>query len=146
MPKKTYNREALKFEFLSSDFEEVKAFIEQKTGKWNWNLCRRTTWRWKEKQAYRQAVIDKALQEKAEKDAKALEIPLEEKKKKKKAVLWILIQKITSVIKKEDEINVFEQEKILRMIKTELWEPTNITKNDTTLKTEPLDESLFIDD
>jgi hypothetical protein len=35
MPKKTYNREALKFEFLSSDFEEVKAFIEQKTGKWN---------------------------------------------------------------------------------------------------------------
>lgn len=146
MPKKTYNREALKFEFLSSDFEEVKAFIEQKTGKWNWNLCRRTTWRWKEKQAYRQAVIDKALQEKAEKDAKALEIPLEELRKAKKAVLWILIQKITSVIKKEDEINVFEQEKILRMIKTELWEPTNITKNDTTLKTEPLDESLFIDD
>jgi hypothetical protein len=124
----------------------VKAFIEQKTGKWNWNLCRRTTWRWKEKQAYRQAVIDKALQEKAEKDAKALEIPLEELRKAKKAVLWILIQKITSVIKKEDEINVFEQEKILRMIKTELWEPTNITKNDTTLKTEPLDESLFIDD
>lgn len=142
--KQKHDWKALKLEFFASDYDEVKGFIQDKLRKWNWNIRDKTTWRGKEKQAYKQSIIDRALEERAKKDAKDLEIPLEELKKAKKAVLWLLIRKITAVIKNEDEISVSEQERLLKMIKTELWEPTTISKNDTVLKWEPLDENLFI--
>ena len=144
--KQKYDWKALKMEFFASEYEEAKGFIEDKLGKWNWNIRDKTVGWSKEKQAYKQSIIDKALEERAKKDAKDLEIPLEELKKAKKAVLWLLIKKITKVIKEEDVINVAEQEKLLKIIKTELWEPTNISKNDTTVRWEPLDESMFIQD
>jgi len=144
MAKQKYDWKALKLEFFASDYDEVKDFIRNKLGIYNRNAVQSTKWRAKDKQAYKQSIIDKALEERAKKDAKDLEIPLEELKKAKKAVLWLLIRKITAVIKNEDEISVSEQERLLKMIKTELWEPTTISKNDTVLKWEPLDENLFI--
>ena len=144
MAKQKYDWKALKLEFFASEYDEVKDFIRNKLGIYNRNAVQSTKGRAKDKQAYKQSIIDKALEERAKKDAKDLEIPLEELKKAKKAVLWLLIRKITAVIKNEDEITVSEQERLLKMIKTELWEPTTISKNDTVLKWEPLDENLFI--
>lgn len=142
--KQKHDWKALKLEFFASDYDEVKGFIEERLRKRNGNIRNKTTWRWKEKQAYKQSIIDKALEDKAKKDAKDLEVPLEELKKAKKAVLWLLIRKISDSIKNKTDMSVAEQEKLLKMIKTELWEPTTISKNDTVLKWEPLDENLFI--
>ena len=145
--KTTYNRQALKLEFFQSDIDEIKVFLESKYGQWkrNWTWNKNTRGWSKEKQEYKDKILEKALEKKAKEEAKNLEISTTQLKQAKKTVIWLLMKKLKQAID-SDMINVKEQERILKMIKTELWEPTNISKNDTTLKTEPLDESLFIQD
>lgn len=144
--KQKYNWQALKLEFFQSEIDEVKVFFRGKYGVWNTQTSRMTTGRSKQKQEHKNQILQKALEKKAEDDAKSLEIPMLELRKAKKAVLWILIKKVSQVIKDNDEINVYEQERILNMIKRELWEPTTITKNDTVIREQPLNEEDFIDD
>lgn len=145
--RKRHDWQTLKLEFFQSDIDEVKSFLSQNWIKLNgWWIAIKTKNRWKEKQEYKNKVLQKALEKRAEDEAKALEIPMVELRKAKKAVLWILIKKVSQVIKDNDEINVYEQEKILNMIKRELWEPITIAKNDTTIREQPLNEEDFIDD
>jgi len=145
--RKRHDWQTLKLEFFQSDIDEVKSFLSQNWIKLNgWWIAIKTKNRWKEKQEYKNKVLQKALEKRAEDEAKALEIPMLELRKAKKAVLWILIKKVSQVIKDNDEINVYEQERILNMIKRELGEPTTITKNDTVIREQPLNEEDFIDD
>ena len=140
-----YDRKALKLEFFQSDIDEVKWFFTDKKLTYNSDTRTRTKGRYNEKQERKQKILEKALERKAKEEAKNLEIPMEQLKKAKKTVLWLLMKKLQQAIETGD-INVKEQEKILKMIKTELWEPTSISKTDATIKWEPLDESLFIQD
>lgn len=145
--KNTYDRQALKLEFFQSDIDEAKVFIESKFGqwKWNWNTNRNTRGRWKEKQEYKDKILQKVLERKAEEEAKSLEIPVDQLMKAKKAVIWLFMQKLQKTLEEKDtDFNVKEFEKILKVIKTELGEPTNISKTDATIKTEPIPESLLI--
>lgn len=146
MAKQKYDRTALKLEFFQSDYDEVESYLSQKWIKRNWwGIAKQTKGRAKEKQAYKEKILEKALERRAKEEAKSLEIPMDQLKKAKKTVLWLLMKKLQQVIDWGD-INVKEQEKILKMIKTELWEPTTISKNDNTVRGVALDESLFIQD
>ena len=151
MPKQKWDYKQLKLDFFQSDIDEVKVFIETKYGQWRWNgtLNKNTRWRWKEKQEYKDKILQKVLEKRAEEEAKSLEIPVDKLMKAKKAVIWLFMNKLNRTLEeqktdKDADFNVKEFEKILKVIKTELGEPTNISKTDATIKTEPIDESLLI--
>lgn len=135
--KSKYDRPALKLEFFESEIDDVKPFFEQRYNKNTANnkqLAVATKWRAKEKQERKANVIEKALQKQAEKQAKELQVPLEELMKWKKAILWLLLKQVAQYVqanKKDERLNIDVQdaEKILKMFKTELWEPATIWAN-----------------
>ena len=112
MGKVKYDRQALKLEFFQSDIDEVYDFLKRKYGdKLAKSSMKNKCKGWgKEKQEYKDKILQKALDKKAKEEAESLEIPVDQ----------------------------------LMRAKTELGEPTTISKNDTTVRGEPLDESLFI--
>lgn len=147
MGKVKYDRQALKLEFFQSDIDEVNVFLRWKYGEdmVKHNLKNKVKGWSKEKQEYKDKILQKALDKKAKEEAESLEIPVDQLMRAKKAVLGLFMKKLNTAIQNKDEnINVKEYEKILKVIKTELGEPTTISKNDTTVRGEPLDESLFI--
>lgn len=147
MGKVKYDRQALKLEFFQSDIDEVYDFLKWKYGdKLAKSSMKNKCKGWgKEKQEYKDKILQKALDKKAKEEAESLEIPVDQLMRAKKAVLGLFMKKLNTAIQNKDEnINVKEYEKILKVIKTELGEPTTISKNDTTVRGEPLDESLFI--
>ena len=147
MWKLKYDWSSLKLEFFQSDIDEVKEFFQRKYNVYNRNIQQNTKGWTKEKQLYKTDILQRALERKAKEEAKNLEIPVGQLKMAKKTVIWLLMKRLQKIIEDEDsDININELERILKMTKTELWEPTNISKNDTTLRWEPLDESLFIQD
>lgn len=137
--KTKYDRPALKLEFFQSDIDDVKPFFEQRYNKNTANnkqLANATKWRAKEKQERKAKVVEKALQKQAEKQANELQVPLEDLMKWKKAILSLLLLQVSKYVKdskSEDwtlkDVDVSNAEKILRMFKTELWEPNTIWAN-----------------
>ena len=135
--KTKYDRPALKLEFFESEIDDVKPFFEQRYNKNTANnkqLAVATKWRAKEKQERKAKVVEKALQKQAEKQAKELQVPLEELMKWKKAILWLLLKQVAQFVqanRKDERVNIDVQdaEKILKMFKTELWEPNTIWAN-----------------
>lgn len=126
MPKAKHNYPAIKMEFFQSDIDEVKVFIEGKYGKWrrSWTWAKQTTGWAKEKQQYKEKILAKALEKNALKQANELEVPVDTlKKAKKKAII-----KIINYLNKE--LNPSDMEKVVKMIKTELGEPTTYSKNE----------------
>lgn len=155
MPKQKHNYEQIKQEFFDSKIDEVKVFIEQKYGKGkrSWSRAKQTTGWSKEKKARKESILQDALERSAKREAENLDIPVDQLKKAKLAVIWLFMNKLNKTIEKQKkskdgEVNfsVKEFEQILKIIKTELWEPTNISKTDATIKGEPIDESLLIRD
>ena len=136
--KSKYDRNALKLEFFESDIDEVQEFLRWKFGEKlaTSNMKNKCKWRPKEKQEHKAKIVEKAIQKNAEKQAKELSIPLEELMKWKKAIIQLLLLQVSKYVrdsKWEDwaikEIDVWNAEKILRMFKTELWEPATIWAN-----------------
>ena len=134
--KSKYDRPALKLEFFEADTDEVQVFLRWKFGEKlaTSSMKNNCKWRTKEKQERKANVIEKALQKQAEKQAKELSVPLEELMKWKKAILWLLLKQVSQFVKanrKDERVNIDVQdaEKILKMFKTELWEPATIWAN-----------------
>lgn len=148
--KSKYDRQALKLEFFQSETDEVERFFQDKfKTKTDWSIRKNTKGWSKEKQEYKDKILQQVLERRAKEEAKSLEIPVDQLMKAKKAVISLFMNKLNKVLaqQKTDEdadFNVKEFEKILKVIKTELGEPTNISKTDATIKTEPIDESLLI--
>lgn len=132
--KSKYDRPALKLEFFQSEHDEVEWFFQDKfKTKTDWSIRKNTKWRPKEKQEMKEKIVEKAIQRNAEKQAKELSVPLEDLMKWKKAVLWLLLKQVSRYVKAnkdwESDIDVWDAEKILKMFKTELWEPATIWAN-----------------
>ena len=144
MPKRKYDWSELKLQYFQSDIDDVSAFILQVIWKpisW-WNNVKVKWWR-QEKEAWKQKVIEKALKRNLEKKAKSLEIPVEVLQKwKKNALIWIMNQ----LTKHSDTMNMRDRVTGLNALKTELWEPTTVSKNENINRSEPLNESDFISD
>lgn len=134
-----YDRPALKLEFFQSDIDDVQPFFIQNYNKdtaKNKQLANATKWRAKEKQERKAKVVEKALQKQAEKQANELQVPLEDLMKWKKAILSLLLLQVSKYVKEskwedwsQKDVDVWNAERILRMFKTELWEPNTIWAN-----------------
>lgn len=135
--KSKYDRPAIKLEFFESEYDEVEAFFKDKWKTWtDWSTRKNTKWRAKEKQERKAKIVEKAIQKNAEKQAKELQVPLEDLMKWKKAILQLLLKQVSKYVnanKWKDwewkDIDVWDAEKILKMFKTELWEPATIWAN-----------------
>lgn len=127
MPKQKYDRTAIKLEFLQSDFDDVQNFMKTKYEQDpanNKQVMKMTKWRAKEKQAYKQKILEKALQKNITKRADSLEIPVEALKESKIKALW----KIMEMLEAKD-LSMKDMALWLEKIKTELGEPAHIGAN-----------------
>ena len=134
--KTKYDRSALKKEFIDSEFQEVKWFIQAKNIPYHRQTRESTKWRTKEKQAMKAKIIEDSIKKSAKKQVNELAVPLEELMKWKKAIIQLLLQQVAKYVKDSrnqdwtiNEIDINNAEKILRMFKTELWEPSTIWTN-----------------
>ena len=136
--KQKYDYSALKVEFLESEYSEVQDFLRRKFGEKlaSSSMKNKCKWRSKEKQDMKEKIVEEALKESVWKQAKELAIPLEDVMKWKKAIIWLLLQQVKKYVDdSKDEkwniqdIDVWNAEKILKMFKTELWEPSTIWTN-----------------
>lgn len=141
---KKYDWAELKLEYFQSDIDDVSSFLIQKGFKslW-WKYGVKTKWRSKEKQAYKEKIIKRALEENAKKKAKEIEVPIEALQVWKKNALVGIMNDLT---KKSDKMSMSDKVKGLNALKTELWEPTTVSKNENINKSEPLDVNDFIRD
>ena len=139
MQAKKYDYNALKLEYFMSDIPEVSRFFKDKGLTFNSRVREIVTWRSKEKQKRLDDITAKALERKKNEIAKKLEIPVEDLFKTKKQALEVMKAKLNQYIKQingnpdEANISMKELEKIWKMTKVELWEPTIVQQNTGTI-------------
>lgn len=122
--KSKYDLKSLKAEFLKSKHTEVKWFLRDKWVNYDSRRATRTKWRSKEKQAYDEKMLNRAIEKSIEKWADQLEIPVEYLKEAKMNALNKIIEMI-----QEKELSMNDIAKWLEKIKTELGEPATIWAN-----------------
>lgn len=147
--KSKYDWKGLKLDFYQSEYDEVKAFFEATGVPYNRFTREKAKWWAKDKQEWKDWVINKALAKEQEKRAKELEIPIDQLKSLKKSAILLYAKHLNKYIKDEKgtlKINVSDLDKIIKSIKVELWEPTTITKNENINKDEVIDEKDLLDD
>lgn len=125
-----------KQEFINSEFNEVKSFFEDKWMTYNSQIRKYTKGRTKEKQELKAKIVEDSIKKSAKKQANELAVPLEELMKWKKAIIQLLLQQVAKYVKESknkdwtiNEIDIWNAERILKMFKTELWEPSTIWTN-----------------
>lgn len=134
-----YDYHALKLEYFMSEISEVNGFFIDKGLTFNSRVREITKWRSKEKQKRLDDITAKALERKKNEIAKKLEIPVEDLFKTKKQAIELMKTKLKQYMKKveADEldapINMKDVEKIWKMTKVELWEPTIVAQNTGTI-------------
>lgn len=140
MAKQKRDYSKLKLEFFESEYDSVNEFFLQKynqnTAK-NKQIATSTKWRWKQKQEYKEKILQKALERSAEKKAKEIEIDVELLQKWKKN--WLI--QIINRLSKKNNLPIWDIVKWLNAIKTELWEPTSYQKTDSVIKDETSDQN-----
>lgn len=131
-----YDFAALKQEFFESDIDEVSNFLKEKYGDKlaKSNQIKNNTLGWsKEKQAYKQKIVDMAIEKSAKKSANDLTkaIPLE-RLIQMKLDFFDLIELAIEKLASAKKIDMDQIVKGLNAIKTELGEPTKVTQNTNT--------------
>ena len=140
MVKQKYNRIALKREYLESDILELAERIRQKFGGGNGTINLNTCW-WREmKDRHIEERERKALEASEKAKIKALMIPKSKYYEMKKELIEGMMQAITIEMKKIRawEWSVIALRELLRMVKTELLEPYNITQTTNKIENEEL--------
>ena len=145
MVKQKYNRIALKREYLESDILELAERIRQKFGGGNGTINLNTCW-WREmKDRHIEERERKALEASEKAKIKALMIPKSKYYEMKKELIEGMMDAITIEMKKIKawEWSVIALRELLRMVKTELLEPYNITQTTNKIENEefPLSEA-----
>lgn len=131
MQQKNFDYNALKLEYFQSDIDEIKGFWVAKGLKYNSKVGEHTKGRWQEKQKRKDKILEKALERQKNKIAKELEIPVEDLFKIKKDVIELMKRKLKKTEDDEEStMNMKELEKIRKVAKVELGEPTIVTKNE----------------
>ena len=147
MAKQKYDREKIKMEFMLSDYDEAKGFMQDKYKIYNGEIAKNVKWWWKEKQEYKKKIYEKALKKKWNETAKEISRNAER--------LEMLNDRFIDWMEKEMEENERKPAKgekkrklfsndIMNMRKisrTERWLPTNISKTENTNKEERNDLS-----
>ena len=136
MQQTKFDYHALKLEYFASEIDEVKWFRLDKGLNYNTRVATMTKWRWEEKQKRKNWIIEKALAKKQNELANKMEISFDDLLQAKKTIIDLLQAKLKQYAKDlnnwdwEVYVNMKDLEKIWKITKTELWEPTTIAKNE----------------
>ena len=129
MPKQKRDYEALRKEFMSSKYSDVKQFIEDKWTRYNATRAKNTKWWAKEKRAMKVRATDKALKRVENKLVEKLEPSSE-------VLLWNINKAIELTSRKleqmeeKDNINVKDLNTIWSMNRIQNWQPTTYVKEE----------------
>lgn len=142
MQQTKFDYDALKKEYFDSDIDEIKWFWIDKGLKYNSRVATMTRGRGQEKKAHKEKLFEEYKEKQRKELLKKYEVPVEQLLESKLATIGLLRKKLKFFIDMKPEeianMNMKEVEKIWKMLKTELWEPTTIQKNEgkTTLETD----------
>ena len=125
MAKKKYDWAKLKLEFFQSDFDEIKSFFTDKWLTYNSEIRKRTNWWTEAKQDFKQKITQRALENALKKQAKELEIPMDQLSKAKKNAVIKAIN-----VMMEDKLSMADSERIIRILRTEMWLPNTYSRNE----------------
>ena len=129
MPKQKRDYEALRKEFMSSKYTDVKQFVEDKWTRYNATRAKNTKWWAKEKRAMKVRATDKALKRVENKLVERLEPSSE-------VLLWNINKAIELTSRKleqmeeKDNINVKDLNTIWSMNRIQNWQPTTYVKEE----------------
>ena len=129
MPKQKRDYEALRKEFMSSRYTDVKQFIEDKWTRYNATRAKNTKWWAKEKKAIKVRASDKSIKKFENKLVDQLEPSTE-------VLLWNINKAIELTWRKleqmeeKDNINVKDLSTIWSMNRIQNWQPTTYVKEE----------------
>lgn len=126
MPKRKYDLAELKLDYLTWDYESVNSFLIQKwlKTKINWKDVK---WWDKDKIKMKEKMLAKATQNVIAKQAKELELPMEQLTIAKKNAVVKVIQKMMG-----NDLDMSDMERAIKILRTEMWLPTSYNKNENT--------------
>lgn len=126
MPKRKYDLSELKLDYLTWDYESVNSFLIQKwlKTKINWKDVK---WWDKDKIKMKEKMLEKATQNVITKQAKELELPMEQLTIAKKNAVVKVIQKMMG-----NDLDMADMERAIKILRTELWLPNSYAKNENT--------------
>lgn len=127
MPKQKYDWTKLKLEFLESDVDEVQEFLRRKFGESlaKSNMKNKCKWWTKDKQRMKEQVLARATEKSINKQAKDLEIPIDQLTlAKKNAVVKVIQQMMNS------DLDITDLERTIKILRTEMGLPTTYSKNE----------------
>jgi len=126
MPKQKRNWNQLKQEFMETELDvSVSAFL---VSKWVPNNSRsrlNTKGRTKERKEVKKKVMKVAIDKSIVKQAKALEIPMDELMLSKKEAVSKVMQQVL-----EKDLDIQDLERTIKILRTELGLPTSYSKNE----------------
>ena len=125
--KKNLDYNALKLDFFLSG-DDLKTFIKNNIGKINWNITRKTAGWVKERDNYKQEILNKALEDNKTEVSKRLEAKLS----KIDELYFKFIGMLGEELERED-LTITELYTIRKILRTEKGLQTNITKTDLNL-------------
>lgn len=133
MPKQKYDWNKIKMEFMLSDEDELKVFIEWKLGtSLNWNIKRITAWWCKEKQERKKKIYLDALKKKQKEATKDIESKME-----RYEMLWDgILERMENAIFGDWKKNSNDIMNIRKIKRTEMGLPTSISKTENLNKEE----------
>lgn len=120
-------------EFVLSEYDEVKQFMQDKYKIYNGEIAKNTKWWTKYKLEYKQKMVSDALRKQMDKDSDSLTLDISFLAQSKNILVNNLIDKLIEAWVKW---TVKEITKAIESIRTEMWLPTKYTKNDNINKEE----------
>lgn len=142
MAKQKYDWWKMKMEFMLSEYDEAKGFMQDKYKIYNGEIAKNVKWWWKDKIAYKQKIYEEALNKKWKETAKEIS----DKAKRYEMlddefIAWMekQFEEEKKTPKKGEKKRKLFSGDILNMRKisrTERWLPVNISKVEQTNKEE----------
>ncbi len=139
--KPKYDRSVLKWMFFKSDIIDVKSFFENIWHSYNRHITINTKWRQQEKKRRTAELQTKAIETAEEEYIKKYKPNTKQLEKFHELIMltiWKKILSLTSKDKDADDIYTKDIETLWKMVKTEKWEPTSISKDEWAWKSEPI--------
>ena len=140
MAKQKYDRIELKRKRLESKHIELWERIKEEFGKSNGTINEHTAGRREMKDRYKEELERKALEKSEREKIKALMIPKSQYYEMKKELIDWMMEAIHQEmdLMKEWKWDIYKLRELLKMVKAELLEPSNITQTNNTIRNEEL--------
>ena len=141
MPKQKYDWNKIKMEFMLSEYDEAKGFMQDKYKIYNGEIAKNIKWWWKEKQLYKSKIYAEVLKKKWKETAKDIESKMERYEMLWDEILNWMEEQFQQIGEEDEEwkkrkINSNDIMNIWKIKRTEMGLPTNISKTENTNKEE----------